>query len=224
MGKEYLDVKFEIKSIEEDGTIKGLGSVFDDNPDEYGDIVVKGAFKKSIRKGGRNGTGFPMLWQHNSDEPIGKWVSLKETNEGLELIGKITRGVQKAEEAYLLMKDEVVQALSIGYDTRNGAVEFDHEKGIRYLKEVNLWEISAVTFPAKTTAVVTDVKNIKNAKNERELERALRDAGLSINCAKVVVSKAKHALKRDQSQNEILKELRKWSTEIKIKNYLNTDI
>lgn len=179
MNREYLRVGFEIKSVEENGIIEGFGSVFDENPDSYGDIVVKGAFEESIKNKPK---GFKMLWNHNSNEPIGKWTYLKETNRGLEIKGKLTLEVQRAREVYALMKDEAIDGLSIGFDLKNGIVDYSKDRSNRYLKKLNLWEISPVTFPAKENALITDVKNIVESigtGNPREIEKSLRDAGLS---------------------------------------------
>lgn len=189
MNNEFIDVpfQFEAKSLTEDGTFEGYGSMFGGEPDSYGDVVVKGAFKKTISKGGRNGFGIAMLYQHDPKQPIGTWQTLREDDKGLYVKGKLIRGVQKADEAYLLMKENVLRGLSIGYDTIDHEIVEDKKRNTRtrFLKEVSLWEISPVTFPALVRAQITNVKDaIKQAKTERELEAALREAGLSWGQAK----------------------------------------
>jgi HK97 family phage prohead protease len=197
---ETKRVAFKIKtdSITEEGMFEGFASTFDTNPDSYGDVIEKGAFLETIKNGGRNKTGIPILWQHHSDEPIGKWVKLEETDEGLKVVGKLTLGVEKADEARLLMKDDVIKALSIGFTTKR--VEFQEEEGedtIRILKEIELWEISPVTFPAKITALITDVKSIEDSRTERDLEKALKSTGLSKKVAQAVVATSKKLFLRD---------------------------
>ena len=211
MKKEYLDIPFEVKdgSMNEDGTFEGYGSMFGGEPDSYNDIVVRGAFKDSVEAGGRNGSGVAMLWQHDSHQPIGKWISIQEDRKGLHVIGKLTRGVQKADEAYLLIRDKALKGLSIGYEVEDYRIVDDKEKNkrIRYLKKVNLWEISPVTFPALTRAQITGVKAIEEAKNERELETALRDAGLSKKQSLIVVNRCKPYLRGIKVQENGLKDI-----------------
>lgn len=213
MPKKYLFAPFEVKSdsVKEDGTFEGYASLFDNEPDAYNDIVVSGAFKKSIERGGRNRTGIALLWQHEAKEPIGKWLSMLEDSVGLASIGKLTRGVQRADEAYLLLKDQAIKGLSIGYDfpkDKNGKIlpssyDYDKDKDIRYIKEVDLWETSLVTFPAKIPANVIGVKDIESIKTPHELEDILREAGLSREAAKYVVKLARPSLREAQVEDKL---------------------
>lgn len=197
MERDYLSVPFQLKAedIDPDGTFKGYGSTFDGRPDSHKDIIRKGAFKETIKKKGRNGNGIAMLWQHDSTRPIGTWSSLIEDDIGLKVEGQLILEVQQAKEAHALMKQGALKGLSIGWDfprDKDGkaikdSYEFDDETGIRYLKRIELWEISPVTFASNIRARITSVKElIENAKTPRELEKALRDAGLSLHTAKYV--------------------------------------
>lgn len=203
----YLDISFEIDTKEvdeESGTFKGYGSTFGGKPDSYGDIIVEGAFSETLQKGGRNGNGvFPLLWQHDPDNPIGKWTQLAENKKGLLSVGKLTKGVQKADEALLLLKDGAINGLSIGYTIPKDGAEIDEKTRTRYIKKIDLWEISLVTFPANTRAQVTAVKKIIEAENERELEKALRDEGLSVNLSKTLVSMCKPHLRRRRAGEDL---------------------
>lgn len=218
--KEYLDVPFEIKAdtILDDGTFEGYGSMFGGEPDSYGDVVLKGAFTETLKNRGRNGFGVAMLWQHDPKQPIGVYKSIEEDKKGLHLIGKLTRGVQKADEAHLLMKDDALKGLSIGYDVIDYEIVDDKKlnKRTRYLKKLELWEISPVTFPALVRAQITNVKEaIRAATGERELERALREAGLSDGLAKDVVFMCKPYLREIQECKnfDILSELKKFNSD-----------
>jgi HK97 family phage prohead protease len=142
---------FEIKALEEDGTFIGLGSVFG-NIDLHDDIVVRGAFEKTISEKNE----IPILWQHNPTQPIGKAV-IEETFDGLMVHGRLTLGAAKAREALALMRDGVTTGLSIGYDVVDSEMGQD---GIRHLKELKLWEVSVVTFPANTEARLLQVKSV----------------------------------------------------------------
>ncbi len=224
MNNDYFDVPFESKSLTDDGTFEGYGSMFGGDPDAYGDVVNRGAFKETISAGGRNGFGIAMLYQHDPKQPIGSWKTIEEDKKGLHVVGKLIRGVPKADEAYLLMKENVLKGLSIGYDVEDYEIIEDKKKNTRtrILKKINLWEISPVTFPALVRAQITNVKGlIRNAKDERSLETALREVGLSKGEAKDIVFMCRPYLRgiTDQQKNgmkDILQEVFKKNVELKV--------
>lgn len=165
--------KFELldlKEVSQDGVFEGYASKFGVR-DQGGDVVEKGAFKASLSE--RSAKGVKMLWQHNPSDPIGVWEEIKEDNTGLFVRGRLLTSVQKAKETYELMKAGVLDGLSIGYRTIKALR--DDKTGFRQLKELDLWEISVVTFPMLTSATVTSVKGDWN---KRDVERVLRDAGM----------------------------------------------
>lgn len=188
---------FEIKTISETGAFTGYASVFG-NEDLWGDIVVAGAFSKSIAE-----KKPAMLWQHNSDEPIGVWAVIKEDDKGLYVEGQLLiDGVAKAKEAYELLAAKAISGLSIGY--RAVSWEWrkkdDSKDEVRLLKEIDLWEISLVTFPANTEARVGDVKDLNTL---RDIEGFLRDAGCSRNEAKGIIAQIRDAQRdADTDENE----------------------
>lgn len=219
--KESLGVPFELKAedVNEDGTFKGWGSTFGGRPDAHDDIVIKGAFKTTIKEGGRNGNGIAMLHQHNSRAPIGIWEELVEKDKGLFVQGKLAinnddplKEVKLARETHVLMRMGALKGLSIGYSfpsLKDGSCDpesfewIEKPKGrfIRYLKKLNLWEISPVTFPANTRATITTVKDFEGCKDERELEGKLRDAGLSRKAAEYIISLLDKTALRDPGKN-----------------------
>lgn len=156
----------ELKADDAARTVEGFGSTFG-NTDSYGDIVVPGAFAKSIasRKPA-------MLWQHRSDQPIGVWDELEETKKGLRLKGRILP-TQLGNDAYTLAKEGALTGLSIGFNTKK--YEIDEGKKVRKLTEVELFEVSLVTFPANEKATITTVKS--RPQTLREFETFLREAG-----------------------------------------------
>ena len=176
---------FEVKTVEENGTFKGYGSVFG-NLDSYRDIVVKGAFEKSIADYRESGRHVKMLWQHKSDYPIGIYTDMKEDDHGLYVEGQINMDVQKGRECYSLLKQGALGGLSIGYNTV--LEKFDKEALTTELLEVKLWEISPVTFPANTEARVDSVKSADEIKTYSDVEDFLRDRGLSQKEAETAVS------------------------------------
>jgi len=150
---ETKDFKFSVSDMNDElGTFTGYASIFG-AVDSYGDVVEKGAFRKTIREKGQ----FPMLWSHAIDIPIGV-IKAKEDTTGLKVEGQLNLDVQRAKEIRSLMKQGAVQGLSIGYQvTKSDPGEVD-KAPVRVLKEVALWEISPVVFQACPGALVADVK------------------------------------------------------------------
>lgn len=143
------DFRFQIKSLNEQGQFSGLASVYG-NVDLGGDVVVPGAFQKTLAD---RGGEVPILFAHDTRQPVGLG-KLKDTASGLLIEGQLILDVPKAREAYSLLKARVLKGLSIGYDT----VKSDIKEGVRYLRELKLFEISLVTVPMNEQALVTSVK------------------------------------------------------------------
>jgi len=160
------DFALHVKDVSEDGTFEGYGSIFG-NVDSYGEVVEPGAFARSLARHTREKTKPLMLWQHNPDDPIGVWEELEEDSKGLRGIGRLLKGVRRADEAYIMLKAGAIQGLSIGY--REVRVEPDGNN--RKLKELDLLEISVVSFPANRRARVEAVKS----ERMEEFARRLRD-------------------------------------------------
>lgn len=200
---------FEVKSVEEDGTFTGYGSVFDVK-DSYGDVVVKGAFANTLADWEERGTLPPMLWQHDAREPIGGYTKMKEDDHGLALEGKIlTQAGPMERRAYEHLKAKTIRGLSIGYSVSPGGVEYDKEQGTYLLKQVKLWEVSLVTFPANPEAQVDEVKTALEG-GPKEFERFLRDAGMSRSQAKRLMTLGYDGLRdlRDaDEETELVKRL-----------------
>jgi HK97 family phage prohead protease len=187
--KKHLRVAAEIKATAE-GVIEGYGSVFG-NVDSYGDIVVAGAFAQTL-KGDRAPA---MLWQHNPDEPIGVWTEVREDKRGLVVKGQLALGTQRGREALELIKMGALSGLSIGYSTVKSS--FDEQSGIRSLLELDLWEVSPVTFPANEAARITSAKSAEGIKTIRDFENFLREQGFSRGAAAAI---ALHGFKATQGE------------------------
>lgn len=184
------------KALSDDGTFEGYASVFDIE-DHGGDTVRKGAFKAGLQKLVKEKRKLKMLWNHDRYQPIGVYTAADEDAKGLWVAGKMTLGVQKADETRLLMLDEAVDSMSIGgYVVKE---LWDNKMLKRDLLEIELREISPVTFPALDAARITSVKSISDIGDLPELEAYLRDVGgFSVKQAKAIISKAKAAnLQRD---------------------------
>ena len=179
---ETLDVKFDIKAMDDSddkGEFSGYGSIFG-NKDLGNDVVVEGAFAKSIAR--RGAKGVKMLYQHDAKQPIGVYDEITEDERGLRVKGRLALGTQRGREVYELMKMGAIDGLSIGYRVDAKGYDYDDKGKRRYLKSVDLMEISAVTFPMNPKARVQAVKSDRTI---REWESFLRDeGGLSRNEAK----------------------------------------
>jgi len=117
-----------------------------------------------------------MLWQHDSRMPIGVYDSIKEDENGLLVKGRLLiNDVEKAREAYALLKAGAISGLSIGYSINQSGSEMGKD-GNHYLKDLSLWEISIVTFPANNQANVNGVKTVE-IDTIRKFEDFLRDVG-----------------------------------------------
>ena len=163
----------EVKANGVKGTFTGYGSIFG-NEDQGSDIMQKGAFTKSLKN--RPASKVKLLYQHKTDEPIGVFEDMYEDEKGLFVQGKLAMGTQKGREAYELLKMGALDGMSIGFRADPEKQGYNESKrGTRTLKEVDLMEISLVTFPMNESALIETVKG--NAKNIREWEKILRDAG-----------------------------------------------
>ena len=150
--REFKSFPLEVKEIDEAGQFTGYASVFG-NEDSYGDVVERGAFKRTIKaKGGQ----FPMLWQHEPWEPIGLFTEAAEDDTGLTVQGHLNLDTQRGAEGYSLLKQGALRGMSIGYETINSK---PRDGRGRNLTEIRLWEISLVTFPANERALVGSIKS-----------------------------------------------------------------
>ena len=143
----------ERKSISK-GIFSGYASTFD--VDLGGDLITPGAFKKTIE--GRQ-KSVKVLWEHK--ETIGKSLRLYEDSVGLFVEGQIINTTQGS-DAIKLIENDVVNQISIGFSIPAGKSEMSDD-GLRIIREVKLFEFSPVTFPMNENAIITSVKNMKDA-------------------------------------------------------------
>ena len=168
----------------ESGSITGYGSIFG-NKDFGGDIVVKGAFEKTLRER----PNIKFLWGHDhKSPPIGVWESVKEDGKGLLLKGRLFLETERGREVHVALKNGAIDGLSMGYkataarNTRTG----------RELHELKLFEVSVVNFPMNEAATVETVKSYpidgSAAEKKRFLEKHLRDVDVPVKTAKHAAS------------------------------------
>jgi HK97 family phage prohead protease len=192
---DYKSLQFKAESVDQQERIfKGYASTYD--LDSGGDIIVKGAFEKSMQSG-RN---VKVLWQHKTDVPIGKPILMREDDKGLYVEAKISQ-TTAGNDAMTLLMDGVIDSMSIGYITKES--EFRND-GVRLLKEVDLFEFSLVSYPMNDKAVITQVKNQFDV---RELENILREAGYSNSQAKKMATAGIKSLREVGDEQKALAEL-----------------
>jgi HK97 family phage prohead protease len=171
MTHETKFARTALSSVEADGTFAGYASLFG-KADLGRDIVMPGAFRASLAK--RGAAGVKMLFQHDSNQPIGVWTEIREDGRGLFVKGRLTADVARAREVLALMRAGALDGLSIGYRTVRGKT--DAKTGVRRLMELDLWEISVVTFPMLPEARVSQVKGAALAAVIRRATAMVKDA------------------------------------------------
>jgi HK97 family phage prohead protease len=160
------------------GIFTGYASKFG-NEDLGGDIVARGAFTKSLEQ--KNARKFKLLYEHDCLSPVGFWKELAEDSQGLIATGKLmVEDLTKAREVHALMREGVLDGLSIGYRVDKASNDRGNPH-VRVLEQIDLKEISVVMFPMNTEAVISSVKAGDLPRlTEREFQRLLqRDAQLS---------------------------------------------
>ena len=156
-----------------DGTlIEGHASLFG-AVDQGGDVVERGAYGASLRRLMARGGRVKMLWQHDPAEPIGVWDEVREDERGLWVKGRILTDVARGREAAALIAAGAIDGLSIGYRTLRATKS---ETGRRHLTEIELWEVSVVTFPMLPEARVAAKGDEPEAASLRDLAAVFRDA------------------------------------------------
>jgi HK97 family phage prohead protease len=171
---DILDLECEYKEVEaeEDGSFEGYASVFN-NKDLGNDVIKQGAFAKSIYD--KKPKQIKLLYQHKTDEPIGVIDSLEEDKRGLKIKGRLAMGTQKGKEVYELMKMGALDSMSIGYKLSPEDYKYSDKLKKRTITNLDLMEVSMVTFPMNPKAKITKVKLAEM--NVREIEHYLRDVG-----------------------------------------------
>lgn len=150
---------------------EGYASLFG-VPDGAGDVVAPGAFANFLRNNGISRVR--MLYQHLASEPIGVWEDIHEDSRGLYVKGRLVTDTQRGAEVASLLREGALNGLSIGF--RTVRAKRDPTRHLRILTEIELWEISVVTFPllagSQVTAIGTKQANL--ARHIRRASEALR--------------------------------------------------
>lgn len=182
-------------------SFSGYGAAFN-NIDSYGDVIAPGAFARFLSDVQEQKQPWPaMLSQHggmglNADDmtPVGVWTHLAEDGAGLQVKGQLA-DTPRGRELYTLMKMSprpAIDGLSIGYIAKSFTPRSKPEDPRRTLTQIDLMEISPVTFPANRNARMTSVKALEEFNKLSEIEDYLRDVGgFSRSEAKTLVARIK---------------------------------
>ncbi len=172
-GLETKFCSFDTALAVRDGhVIEGYASLFN-ACDQGGDVVQKGAYARSLKGLDATGRNVKMLWQHDPAQPIGIWDEVREDAKGLWVKGRILDSVEKGREAVALIGAGAIDGLSIGYRTIRASKT---DKGQRLLNEVELWEVSLVTFPMLPQARVDAAGQEAKSDFLHELATVFQDA------------------------------------------------
>lgn len=168
MERKILTTSFLVKELGANGVVSGYASVFGE-VDAQREMVARGAFRRSLSELKETGRSPAMLWMHDAQQPIGIWEDVREDTRGLAVKGRLALRTAGGSDAYELLRMGAVSGLSIGF--RTVASRMDAKARVRTLLDVDLFEISFVTFPANAAARVSAVKtptqtSITNADDE----------------------------------------------------------
>ncbi|MBE0455780.1 MAG: HK97 family phage prohead protease [Roseovarius sp.] len=163
----------EVKATS-NGRIEGYASTFGGDPDRHNEIVLPGAFAKTVERS-RAGDLPVMLWAHAQESPIGRWATIREDSKGLHVQGQLNLNTERGREAYEHVKAGDAGGLSIGFVTREGDREYAGD-GIWHIRQADVLEISVVAIPANPLARISAVKSLESKAEAVDL---LRAAGLS---------------------------------------------
>jgi HK97 family phage prohead protease len=156
--------------VQDGSVISGYASLFG-AVDQGNDVVEAGAYASSLKEIAGKSSRVKMLWQHDPAQPIGIWDEVREDATGLWVKGRVLDSVAKGREAISLIQAGAIDGLSIGYRTRKAT---KNSKGQRLLTELELWEVSLVTFPMLPSARIT------SKSEDSDLDLTLRDMAAAL--------------------------------------------
>lgn len=151
MGRMYFETRL---AADDSGTFTGYAAKWGE-VNAHNEIVKPGAFARSLAEHAKRGIAPPMLWSHNTDEPVGVWTDIREDGVGLAVTGKLVTETTRWREALALLKAGALTGLSIGFRARKANRDAE---GRRILSDIDLGEISLVTLSSAGGARITQVR------------------------------------------------------------------
>lgn len=173
---QFKDCAVQYKD-EGTGSIEGYASTWIRKQDSYGDVVAKGAFTKTLKERWNGGKGIPFLWSHQLDN-LRSFIGTADADEdekGLHFVA-VFDGTEEAQKVRQLYKDGRLRKFSFAFDVKDaGTVTLEDGTKANELRELDLYEISAVTVPANDDAGVVEVKSgRRNSKaDEQKIKQAI---------------------------------------------------
>jgi HK97 family phage prohead protease len=168
------DFTLKTKALSEEGAFahfEGVASPYGGDPDFAGDVIEPGSYHQAIAQQGK---GYPLLFSHRQDEPIGL-ATIQDSRDALLVKGKLLLEDPTAQRVYLHLKEGSMKGLSIGYNVPRGKESY-RQDGVRVIKEVHLHEISVVAIPCAPRAQITSIKSLGDVryllKNIGEMDNA----------------------------------------------------
>lgn len=151
---EHLGLSVRFEPPGDSGAFSGHAAIFD-TPNRHGELVARGAFRKSLAEHKAAGTRPLMLWAHDLSDVIGVWTDIREDQTGLAVSGRLITETRRGAEAHALLKGGALDGLSIGFSVRGDKLGLN---GLRTLTDIELVEISLVGLPSARGARVTEVR------------------------------------------------------------------
>lgn len=186
------EAPLEFKAGAEPGTFTGYGAVFG-NIDDGDDVIEANAFRK-IRTKSNGKIRIPLY--HDMSRVVGEGEIVQDA-KGVQVKGKLNMNLSYAADAYELMQDGTLDAMSVGFSIMDKGATYDEDYRVRTISKAELWEVSIVPFGMNRKAKIRSVKSAIELKTVRDFEAHLRDIGFSQKDAKAIASKGYGALHRD---------------------------
>ena len=175
----------DMLQVQDGLVIEGYASLFGAS-DQGGDVVTKGAYARSLTALMARGGKVKMLWQHDPSQPIGVWDEVREDAKGLWVKGRLLDTVAKGREAAALIEAGAIDGLSIGYRTVRAS---KNDKGQRLLSELELWEVSLVTFPMLPSARIQEAVAAKSDAATTDEDDGLRAMAVAFETARTELAR-----------------------------------
>lgn len=210
---EHLVKNFGVKSDNDTGTISGYFSTYDRIPDSYGDVIAPGAFTDTIKAREESGHPFPLCWNHDLNQIIGKVDSIVDDEHG-PLMTATFFDTPLAQEKRAIVQSGVVYQFSFAYDIEDqGEVTLEDGTKANELRKLNLFEVSIVPIPANPRAEVTEVKS--GRRNSAKDADAIRQAIALLEGVLGEIDETVEEVTEDQTEVNEASEERKFDNEIK---------
>ena len=214
--KRNIIYKTTLTADDDDGTgkISGYASTYN-TPDLSGDVMLPGCYDTVLQKIEKSGVMPVMFFSHDHwSVPCGRWDSIKSDDTGLYVTGRINTDLESGKEIYSALKFGSMSGLSVGFSFSPDGAEDNDAGGFDFKSIDDLFEISICAMPCNPHARIDEVKafDVESIKDYKTAERYLRDVGVFsreqakkfISCLKSVFDRERDALRRKETEKEII--------------------